>query len=89
MYILFVHLHVCVCTCVGLICDYVHILFHTRGQHFRVEFSKLGEVRSLIPSQVNLMAMTATATMDTRRKIIGILGMTNPAVVAESPDKPN
>ena len=35
------------------------------------------------------MTMIATATNDTRRKIIGILGMNNPAVAAESPDRPN
>ena len=35
------------------------------------------------------MALTATATVQNRDKIIAILGMSNPAVVSESPEKPN
>ena len=57
-----------------------------RGDYFRKEFSKLGEIRSLIPSTTNVMALTATATVD---KIIAILGMSKPIIVSESPDKPN
>ncbi len=49
----------------------------------------LGEVRSLIPSGVHLMALTATATVPTRQKVIRILGMKNPAVISRSPHKPN
>ena len=59
------------------------------GDYFRREFSKLGEVRSLIPYHVNMMAMTATATTATRRRIISILGMRDPSVIAISPDKSN
>ena len=60
-----------------------------RGEHFRQEFSKLGEIRSLIPRHVNLLALTATATVSTRSKITRILGMNDPAVIATSPDKAN
>ena len=70
-------------------CVYVCGVHIHRGQHFRGEFSKLGEVRSLIPCKDKLMALTATATTDSRTKIIGILGMDNCDVIAESPDKPN
>ncbi|KAL5489364.1 hypothetical protein EMCRGX_G018451 [Ephydatia muelleri] len=59
------------------------------GQYFRNEFSKLGEVRSLIPSHVKIMTMTATATKDTTKKVISILGMDNPIIVAATPDKAN
>lgn len=49
----------------------------------------LGEVRSLIPTRVNIMALTATATKSTRQKVVSILGMINPVVVSISPHKPN
>ena len=58
-----------------------------RGDFFRREFSHLGEVQSLIPYHVRMMAMTATATAATRRRITTILGMEDPAVIASSPDK--
>ena len=49
----------------------------------------MGEVRSLIPSNIHIMAMTATATTTTRNQVIAILGLVNPVVVAVSPDKSN
>lgn len=49
----------------------------------------LGEVRSLIPTRVNITALTATATKSTRQKVVSILGMINPVVVSISPHKPN
>ena len=52
------------------------------------EFTKLGEVRSLIPSTVNVVALTATATTKNRNKIT-ILGMCKPVIISESPDKSN
>lgn len=60
-----------------------------RGESFRKEFSNLGEVRSLIPQKARVMALTATATVKTRRAICKTLGMSNPVVVADSPNKPN
>ena len=62
-----------------------------RGKTFRTEFGNLGEVRSLIPENVRMLALTATATIETRRAIhvCKTLGMLNPVVVAESPNKPN
>lgn len=62
---------------------------YNRGDYFRREFSKLGEVRSLIPAKINVMALTATATIKSRNKIIAILGMCKPVVISESPDKSN
>ena len=57
-----------------------------RGDYFRQEFSNLGEVRSLIPPTVNIMALTAART---RKKIITILGMSSPIIVSASPEKAN
>ena len=58
----------------------------SRGDEFRVEFSHLGEVWSLIPEHVNIMALTATATRTLRSDVCYILGMQN-VVVTVSPDK--
>ena len=62
--------------------------FH-RGDDFRVEFSHLGEVRSLIPQKIKIMALTATATITLRSEICHVLGMKDPHVVTVSPDKSN
>ena len=60
-----------------------------RGETFRKEFSKIGEVRSIIPEQVNVMALTATATKPTRKYVCQRLGMSAPVVIAKSPNKAN
>ena len=36
-------------------------MYFRRGDEFRREFSLLGELRSLLPRHVHIMAMTATA----------------------------
>eukprot|EP00731_Ephydatia_muelleri_P011886 Em0006g780a len=59
------------------------------GDYFRQEFKYLGAVRSLIPSHVHVMALTATATVATRDTVVKILGMNSPTIVSASPDKPN
>ena len=64
-------------------------LFQFRGASFRKEFSKLGEVRSLIPPTVNMMALMATATRLSCKDICCTLGMANPAVVTVSTNRPN
>lgn len=50
---------------------------------------RIGEVRSLIPSSVCVMALTARATIALQHDIQQILGMKSPAVVALSPSKAN
>ena len=54
----------------------------------RVEFARLGEVRSLIHSHVNVLALTATATSATRKAVVKRLSMKNPEVISLMPDKP-
>ena len=39
--------------------------FLYRGDSFRVAFAKLGTLRSILPSHVNVLALTATATHET------------------------
>ena len=60
-----------------------------RGETFRAAFSQLGEVRSLIPETVNVMALTATATRDTHMAVCRTLGMVCPVIVSQVPNKPN
>ena len=60
-----------------------------RGDSFCCEFFRLGEVRSIIPEYVNVMALTATTSVSTRKEIIKSLDMQNPVVVSVSPMKEN
>lgn len=55
---------------------------------FRSVYADLHELRTLAPS-VRMMALTATATEDTKKTIIDVLRMTNVYEVAESPNKDN
>ena len=50
---------------------------------------RLGEIRSLIPQRVNVMALTATATNEVCLKVSTTLGMVRPDVIALSPCKKN
>ena len=65
------------------------LLYHFRGLTFRKAFARIGEVRSIIPQRVYVMALTATATKATRRCIIQKLGMANTKVINISPEKSN
>lgn len=49
----------------------------------------MGELRSVIPSRVNILALTATATMETLRAVENRLNLQNPVVVALPPDRRN
>ena len=73
---------VCVRVCVCLLC-------FCRGDEFRPEYSKLGEVRSLIPPGVRFMALTATASKSSREHISRSLYMRRPALVYVPPQKKN
>ena len=70
----------------------IHQLFafsFLRGASFRKEFARIAEVRSLIPRHVRVMALTATATISTRRKIILSLNMKECHVISRNPRKTN
>ena len=45
---------------------------YRRGDDFRVEFAHLGEIRSLVPDSVHMMALTATATRSLRAVICSL-----------------
>ena len=56
---------------------------------FHCEYSQLGDIRSVIPDEVHVIALTATATIETRSIIIRSLNMVKPLVVSLHPGKSN
>ena len=60
-----------------------------RGETFRRVLSQIGDVMSLLPKGVNVIALTATATSQLRVQVTKILGMKNELVVSLSPCKQN
>ena len=51
--------------------------------------SRIGEVQSLLPAHVNLLALTATSTRSLRMDVSRLLGMRNEPVISVSPCKAN
>ena len=60
-----------------------------RGDSFREDFAHLGELRSILPPSVHVMALTATATCTLRTSIIKTLGMIDLFILSQSPHKEN
>ena len=56
------------------------------GDQFRKAFSMIGNLRSLVPCSVNVMALTATATTETYHCALKCLSMNDPVLIALSPD---
>ena len=61
----------------------------TWGDDFRTVFSQIGELCSLIPTGVSMVALTATATEETLDIVCRRLSMENPVVVALPPYRDN
>ena len=49
-----------------------------REESFRHAYTRFGEIRSLIPSTVNVMALAAMASRETVKTIVKTLGMKTP-----------
>ena len=60
-----------------------------RGDEFRTAFAHLGELRSIIPATVNVLALTATATNTTLLAVKKRLSMTTPILVGMPPYRNN
>ncbi|XP_065917561.1 ATP-dependent DNA helicase Q1-like [Dysidea avara] len=71
---------------VALVVDEAHCV-KTWGDEFRTEFSKIGELRSLIPTSVNIMALTATATSEVLKVVTERLSLDNPLIIGLSPSQ--
>lgn len=63
--------------------------FLHRGDDFRTAFAKLGNLRSLLPDKVNVLALTATATKNTLECVTSRLAMNWPAIIGLPPDRHN
>lgn len=66
---------------------FYHILY--RGDQFRTAYATLGDLCSIISSNVNIMALTATATWATFEIVKERLSLHNPIVIGVSPDRPD
>ena len=73
---------------VALVVDEAHCV-KTWGDEFRTAFSRIGNLRSLIPQKVNVMALTATATTETYHVVTKRLAMTNTVLFALPPYRDN
>lgn len=67
----------------------MHVFSLCRGETFRKEYMMIGEARSLVPKNVHIMALTATATKSTRLQVCHSLGMVRPFIVSQSPNRCN
>lgn len=65
------------------------IVILCKGETFRRSLLRIGEIRSIIPEGVNILALTATATKSLQYNVATILGMYKPITVAVSPCKAN
>ena len=73
---------------VGLVVDEAHCV-KTWGDDFRTAFSEIGNLRSIVPNSVNILALTATATRETYYTVSERLSMDNPALVSMPPNRDN
>ncbi|XP_064395283.1 ATP-dependent DNA helicase RecQ-like [Halichondria panicea] len=72
----------------ALIIDEAHCV-KKWGETFRQMLLRIREVRSLIPTSVHVMALTATATRSDISFISRIVGLRNPFVITRVPVIPN
>lgn len=63
--------------------------FYCRGKQFRAEFFHISEIRSILPSATNVMALTATANLKTREIVVRCLDMKGCFILSHNPNKVN
>ena len=66
-----------------------HTASRLGGDRFRQAFYKLGDLRSIVPSGINIMALTATATLKTFHVIKQKLSLDEPVLLSISPVRDN
>ena len=68
-----------------------HCCLLYRGKEFRTEYANISELRSVIPSCVNLMALTATVSPSKRKLIMKLLNLCEDetVIIEHSPNKKN
>ena len=73
---------------VALVIDEAHCVKYW-GDKFRAAFAMIGDLRSLVPTHVNVLALTATATQETLQVVTERLSMKDIALVALPPSRVN
>ena len=71
---------------VALVVDEAHCV-KTWGDEFRRAFSKIGDLRSILPAGINVMALTATATVETFDIVSQRLSMKDPTLITSPPNR--
>ena len=67
-----------------------HFIFTVfRGDSFRKAYAHLGDIQSLLPSGVNVMALTATATSDTYKIVCQLLLFMDRVIIGCPPNRQN
>ena len=61
----------------------------TWGYQFRRTFALIGDLRSLLPNAVNILALTATAIVDTYSVVKTRIGMGEPILISMPPKRQN
>ncbi len=73
---------------VAFVVDEAHCV-NTWGDDFRKTYAEIGQVRSIIPAAVNILALTATATHETYQIVLTRLAMKDPKLIALPPFRNN
>ena len=73
---------------VALAVDEAHCV-KSWGDQFRKSLARIGDLRSLLPKGINVLALTATATTETLEVVINRLSMHDVTVVAMPPCRDN
>ena len=66
-----------------------YVMVYLRGDMFRTAFAEIGELRSIIPNEVPVMALTATCTQSVFEAVTNCLLLKEPVVIALSPQRKN
>ena len=64
-------------------------MFFYRGDNFRVAFSHIGDLRSILPDDVRILALTATSTTEILKAVKTRLSLDDPPVIGVSPNRAN
>jgi len=60
-----------------------------RGDEFHLAFSQIGNLRSIIPDKVHILALTGTATSEVHNSVIKRLSLKDPVGIGLSPSHVN
>lgn len=62
---------------------------YSREKEFQTDFAHTSEIQSLLPKDINVITLTATANINTRRAVILSLEMQGCYVLAKNPNQLN